>query len=287
MSSTPKRTPSTMERKPKTIYQLDSPFTTVSWPETSPQNQETILELLCSILSPIGQHRSNHITPSNGKRSKKRRREEEKKKKDGGGETPCIPPTPEISSFMVVGLNSITRNLETLSQKSKPAAIATTQEGPQLQPHPETEPETTTTEDSKALKAPREQPQETALPPTRHFAAIFVPRSSQPPILHAHLPQLIATASRAHPSYPATRLVQLPRECDARLCDALGLPRVSFIGILEGAPHTKALMEFVREHVLEIDVPWLKEVREEKYLSVKVNVVQTSAPVVEKEEKGV
>jgi hypothetical protein len=44
-------------------------------------------------------------------------------------------------------------------------------------------------------------------------------------------------------------------------------------------------MQFVREHVPEIDVPWLREVREQKYLSVKVNAVQTFAPVVEKEKK--
>ncbi|KAG4442489.1 hypothetical protein IFR05_001989 [Cadophora sp. M221] len=284
MSSTPKRTPSTMERKPKTIYQLDSPFTTVSWPETSPQNQETILELLCSILSPIGQHRSNHITPSKGKRSKKRRREEQKQK-DGAGEAPSIPPTPEISSFIVVGLNSITRNLEEFSQKSKPAAITANQEGPQPQLNAETKPENITAEDPKVPKVPAKQTQETP-PTTHHFTAIFVPRSSQPPILHSHLPQLIATASLAHPSLPATRLVQLPKGCDARLCDALGLPRVSFIGILEGAPHSKALLEFAREHVPEIDVPWLREAREEKYLSVKVNAIQTFAPVVEKEKKG-
>ncbi|KAH6712036.1 hypothetical protein DL95DRAFT_426255 [Leptodontidium sp. 2 PMI_412] len=272
-----------MERKPKTIYQLDSPFTTVSWPETSPQNQETILELLCSILSPIGQHRSNHITPSKGKRSKKRRREEEREK-DGAGEPAGIPPTPEISTFIMVGLNGITRSLEALSQKSKPPAITTSQEGPQPQLNPETKPETITTEDPE-LKTPTEQPQETPPPMTQHFSAIFVPRSSQPSILHSHLPQLIATASLAHPSLPATRLVQLPKGCDARLCDALGLPRVSFIAILEGAPHSKALMELVREHVPEIDVPWLREVREQKYLSVKVNAVQTFAPVVEKEKK--
>ncbi len=55
-----------MDRKPKTIYQLESPFTSVSWyvqsncpdmqkliltltqfrPETSPENQQTILDLL-------------------------------------------------------------------------------------------------------------------------------------------------------------------------------------------------------------------------------------------------
>ncbi|CZT01224.1 uncharacterized protein RAG0_08960 [Rhynchosporium agropyri] len=286
MSSTAKRTP-IVERKPKTIYQLDSPFTTVSWPETSPQIQETILELLCSVLSPIGQHRSNHITPSRGKRSKKRRREEVRQE-DRTQETPEIALSPEISSFIMIGLNSITRSLEALSQKSKPIAITTGQEGPQPEPNQIADSviaeSSVSSQGQKISKAP-EKNTELDISATQHFAAIFVPRSSQPPILHAHLPQLIATASLAHPSLAPTRLVQLPKGCDARLCDALGLPRVSFIGILEGAPHSKALVELVRENVSEIDVPWLREMREKKYLGVKINAMQTFAPVVEKESR--
>lgn len=250
--------------------------------------QNGVLTSVLSLLSPIGQHRSNHVIPSKGKRSKKRQREEEKKKEEPeAGENPSIPPTPEISSFIIVGLNNITRSLEALSQKSKPTATTTSREGPQGQPDPQSKSETNSkplTVDPEVLETPADLPQR-APPATQHFAAIFVPRSSQPPILHAHLPQLIATASFANPSLPATRLVQLPKGCDARLCDALGLQRVSFIGVLEGAPHSKALVEIVRENVAEIDVPWLREVRDEKYLSVKVNAIQTSAPVVEKEKK--
>lgn len=294
MSSTPKRTPSAVDRKPKTLYQLDSPFTTISWPETSPQNQETILELLCSILSPIGQHRRNHITPSKGKRHKKRKREEAKKKAESGvesGETLSNPPTPEISSHLTVGLNSITRTLEALSQISRPVAIKASQEGPQdqVQPESELEPDTKNSEPKNespdiqdGLAEPQDAPQTLA-----HMAAIFVATSTQPAVLHAHLPQLIFTAALAHPSLPPTRLVQLPKGSDARLCDALGLPRVSFIGILEGAPHTKALIDHVRETVPEIDVPWLREVKEEMYLKVKVNAIETFAPMVVKEKKCV
>ncbi|KAL2064044.1 hypothetical protein VTL71DRAFT_4538 [Oculimacula yallundae] len=289
MSSTPKGTP-VVDRKPKTIYQLDTPFTTVSWPDTSPQIQEAILELLCSILSPIGLHRSNHITPSKGKRSKKRRREEARQKDQSEAPLDITPtPSPEISSFVVIGLNSITRSLEELSQISKPAAITTNQKGSQTEPNQEADPGANSSNlsvhDQGNDTTPGESKKDSELPTLKHFAAIFVPRSSQPPILHAHLPQLIATASLAHSSLPSTRIVQLPKGCDARLCDALGLPRVSFIGLLEGAPHSKALMELVREHVPEIDVPWLREAGEKRYLKVKINAVQTSAPVVEKEKR--
>jgi ribonuclease P/MRP protein subunit POP3 len=115
-----------------------------------------------------------------------------------------------------------------------------------------------------------------------HFAAIFVLRSSQPSILHAHLPQLIATASLAQPELPPIRLVQLPKGCDARLCVALGLSRVSFIGILEGAPHSRSLIDFVRDNVPEIEVPWLEEVRKMSYMPVKINAIETSVLVAKK-----
>jgi hypothetical protein len=112
-----------------------------------------------------------------------------------------------------------------------------------------------------------------------HFSAIFVPRSLQPPILHAHLPQLVVTASLAHPELPVTRLVQLPKGCDARLSEALGLPRVSFIGILDGAPHSKSL---------EIEIPWLAEAKKSVYLPVKINAIESFVPVVaQKKQKAV
>ncbi|TVY13676.1 hypothetical protein LARI1_G008407 [Lachnellula arida] len=262
-----------MERKTKTIFQLDSPFTRIQWPEINPEQQDTILELLCSILSPIGQHRLNHIQPSKGKRDKKRKRKEAKL-----AEVPSDtskPPVPEISSFVVVGLNSITRHLESSSKASKPK---------QARDYVIEVTKAHEPANAKILEItnPEDKPQ-----PSPHLSAIFVPRSSQPSILHTHLPQLIATASKEHPDLPATRLVQLPKDCDARLCEALGLSRVSFIGLLEGAPHSKALVELVRESVSEIKVPWLHEAQKGKYLPVKINAIETLAPPVKEKEKRI
>ena len=118
-----------------------------------------------------------------------------------------------------------------------------------------------------------------------HFSAIFVPRSSQPSILHAHLPQLVTTASLANPELPATRLIQLPKGCEARLSAALGLPRVSFIGMLDGAPHSKSLVDLVRECVPEIEVLWLEEAKKSVYLPLKVNVIESFVPVAKKDQK--
>lgn len=116
-----------------------------------------------------------------------------------------------------------------------------------------------------------------------HFSAIFVCRSTQPTILNDHLPQLVYTASLAHAELPATRLVALANGSDTRLCEALGIPRVSFIGILDGAPHSKPLVNLVREYVPEIEVPWLKQAKESRYLPVKINAIETFSTVVKKD----
>jgi ribonuclease P/MRP protein subunit POP3 len=120
------------------------------------------------------------------------------------------------------------------------------------------------------------------IPP--HFSAIFVPASSPPSIIHAHLPMLIFTASLAHPNLPPTRLVTLPKGSESRLCEALGLPRVSFIGILENAPHSKGLIELVRGSVPEIEIPWLTEAKRGEYLGVKINAIETFVGAGKKEK---
>jgi hypothetical protein len=315
-----------------------------------------------SILSPIGQYRATNTPPSKGKRSKKRKREEKKLKEEGP--KTLRPPPPEISSFVVVGLNSITRSLESLSQKSKALKSADCEKNDADQ-NPQTPSSGAKSgalnDNGKPYNSPGQDPlspifesksekcdtgQASGSPPSNakvdalkniealpiekddqiqesanpkegssqksaadnafgarsmagdaqeplieeervnyHFSAIFVPRSSQPSILHAHLPQLIATASLAHPELPTTRLVQLPKGCDSRLCEALGLPRVSFIGLLESAPLSRYLLGVVRECVPEIEVPWLGEAKKSDYLPVKINAIETLVPVAKKEQK--
>jgi hypothetical protein len=333
-----------------------------------------------SLLSPIGQYRAANITPSKGKRSKKRKRKENKSK----GEEPDLsrPPPPEILSFVVVGLNSITRSLESLSQKSRALKSVDCEKNdagqdprsgienkrsdagqvPQyLAPEARNEAlsisdghlkdtgqslqllaseaksqksaagQTSQSEGSEAKKdalnnagkplknaaqssrsplsgAKSKDSNPISQPPSsrarsettkdlketlvndehvdHHFSAIFVPRSSQPPILHAHLPQLVVTASLANPELPVTRLVQLPKGCDARLSQALGLPRISFIGLLDGAPHSKSLVDIVREYVPEIEIPWLKEAKKSVYMPVKINAIEIFVPVAQKEQKS-
>lgn len=44
-------------------------------------------------------------------------------------------------------------------------------------------------------------------------------------------------------------------------------------------------MDLVRECVGEIEIPWLEEVKKGRYLPVKINAIETFAPVVKEKEK--
>lgn len=113
------------------------------------------------------------------------------------------------------------------------------------------------------------------MPAGRFYSAIFVARSGQPNALSSHLPQMVAVACKSHPSQPPTRLVELPRACEGRLCEALGIPRVSCIGLCVGAPNSNALVDFLRGHVATTKVPWLQEANNAEYRATKINVVET------------
>lgn len=214
---------------------------------------------------------------SKGKRSKKRKRKDGKLK----GEDPELtrPSPPEISSSVFVGLNNITRNLETLSRKSKHGHDSSLDDSLAKQPEVHDSP-------SQGGKVSESSVMMENKSRDRHFSAVFVLSSSLPSVLQEHLPQLVTTASLAHPSLPATRLVQLPKGCESRLCANLGLPRASAVGILDGAPHSGSLIDLVREQVPEVHIAWLQEARKHEYQAVKIKTVETFGWVAEKESKS-
>lgn len=213
-----------------------------------------------SILAPIGQCRLNHI-PSKGKRSKKRKRIDAKL----GGQAPGTEVTkaslPDFSSSVVVGLSSITRRLESISQLSKPGSAHGLSKDGDIQ-SPESDKEIA--KDATMLTSGH-----------RPFSAVFVLSAVLPTILQEHLPQLIATASLAYSNLPATRLVQLQTGCESQLCKALGLQRVSFIGILHGTAQFQPLVDLLKDNVPEVQIPWLQEAQQSAYLSVKIKEIDS------------
>ncbi|KAK4456143.1 hypothetical protein QBC34DRAFT_10579 [Podospora aff. communis PSN243] len=192
-------------------------------PQITADDQDAILELLCHLLTPIGTHRSAHLTPSKGRRSKKSR---QGGANDGG--PPEVPPAPEIMAHIDIGLANISRNLQ------------------------------------RQLNTESSQ-----------YSVVFVARSSQSSSFHCHFPQMVAVASNSTPSAPATRLVGFSKACEERLSVALGIPRVSSIGLREGAPQAKGLIDYVREHVEPIELAWIEQARAAQYLETKIDAVPT------------
>lgn len=133
-------------------------------------------------------------------------------------------------------------------------------------------------ETTQAIGMPTPQINElpTTTPQPPHFSTIFISRSTTPPILSSHLPQLIATASKTHPSQAPTKIVPLPKGSETRIAAALHLPRVSFLGMLDDAPNSKALLNVIRDCVGNIDIPWLDEAKKEEYLETRIRVIQTT-----------
>ena len=77
----------------------------------------------------------------------------------------------------------------------------------------------------------------------------------------------------------------LAKGAEERLGAALSIPRVGLIGLIDGAPESKGLIEFVRKCVPQVEVPWIQEAMAGAYLPVKINEIETSAPL-ESKRKG-
>ncbi|KAF6837893.1 hypothetical protein CPLU01_02779 [Colletotrichum plurivorum] len=228
----------------KLVYSVDTPYSAAQWPDISFEDQDTILELLCSLLAPLGQHRQRHVTPSEGKRAAKRKR------KDEGiasktAEQDSRPPTPELASFVDVGLASITRNLEKLAAQDS-----------------------------------EKQPDESKLSadPVTPYTVIFVARSGQSSAFNCQLPQMVAVASNSTPPVSATRLVGYSKSCADRLSASLGIPRVSAVGVRVGAPMSKAFTEFVQSHVSPVRIAWLDEAPTVIYRPTQLKIEEKMAP---------
>ncbi|KAK4140336.1 uncharacterized protein C8A04DRAFT_15048 [Dichotomopilus funicola] len=274
-----------MERK-KIVHALDTPYSAVEWPHISQDDQDTILELLCQLLAPIGAHRESFITPSKGKRKRVRKANNPA---GSGTEKPVepIPPSPPISAHVDVGLSVISRGLQAMSREEDNSPSG---------PSPSSTKNTTKIE-SKTPQPPPPiaEPGSRTRPPP--YSIVFVARSGQSSAFHCHFPQMVALASQtqqptnSNPD-PAIRLVGFSRACEDRLSAALGVPRVSSVALRagaessgpEGVSQARGLVEFVRERVAPVDVAWLREEggvgkRKGGFLETRIEAVPTKVGV--------
>jgi ribonuclease P/MRP protein subunit POP3 len=188
------------------------------------------------------------VKPSKGRRGKKRKRKEAAKQP--ADSKPVVPPPPEIGSFVDVGLSVITRSLGSVGVEATSNS--------------------TTIEEQNLCAGSQGSGSR------RPYSAIFVARSGQPSILNSHLPQMVALASRTKPGEEPIRLVGLSKACQDRMSEALGIPRVSIIGLRENAPNSKALVDYTRHYVPAIEVAWLKEARAAEFMDTKIDTIETT-----------
>jgi ribonuclease P/MRP protein subunit POP3 len=180
------------------------------------------------------------MTASKGKRSRKRKRLNHELD-PAASNTQNIPPMPEISKSVDVGLSHITRNLE-WSIKSISS---------------ETE--------HKELHTQK-----------RQYAMIFVTRGDQSQAFHGHFPRMVAAASRRRPPAEKIRLIGFSKSCSERLSLSLGVARTSSVALMEDAPGSQALWDKVRQVVPPIEASWLEEAHKESYHSTRINAMETT-----------
>ena len=120
---------------------------------------------------------------------------------------------------------------------------------------------------------------------SRLLAAVFVPRVGHPPILHVHLPMLCKLASIAFPQSLPIRLVSLPKGAEERLASSLCIPQVGLVGIIEGAPGSAPIIDYVRQHVQAVQIPWPEKVLSGLYLPVEIKTIRTTDPIQVKDQK--
>lgn len=201
-----------------------------------------------SLLSPIGHYRTTHITPSKGKRNKKAKRRQVKLGAALPAPETASVPIPELSAHILVGLNCITRHLESQSRQACPQSLD--------------------------MQIPSDNP--------KHLAVIVTTWPSVPAVLTSHLYVLLQTSSLLYPNLPQTRLVTLPRSSEKRLCSALGVARAGFIGIFDSAPCSTAVTEFCLANIPGIEVNgWLKP-DQKPFMPLKINTVEAADSILQK-----
>lgn len=172
-----------------------------------------------------------------------------------------IPEPPQLQKLLTIGFNTTTRYLDLLARRSAPRNTAG---------HDATPDQTTDSKAPAALLNPDNM---------KPLAAVFVPPLDQSSVLHSHLPILIRTASLARPSLSPTRLIMLPKGAEERLSAALSIPRLGLIGLIDDVGTIAyEFIEFIRQNVAEVEVPWIQNAAVGPYLPVNIKTIQSRTP---------
>ncbi|KAH9867832.1 hypothetical protein IAQ61_007136 [Plenodomus lingam] len=268
------------KQTPKPVFKTATPFTETKWPHINQDEQDVILDLVCNLVAPLGEHRRTHSHASKGK---KRKRTTNPDPKDESTTLPdAPPPPPDISQHILIGLNAITRHLEALAARNAPTTLAPSILPPPSSPPSSPPPPSPPPSSPPPSSPPPPSPPPTAQPNINHPALILLthPNPSSSPA-HAHLPTLLHIATLSSPTTPTTktRLVPLPTSTDPRLASYLGIPRVAALAIMQDAPGAQTLVEYVRSHVDVTECPWVDEAMAPRWKGANVRVERSGGGV--------
>ena len=104
------------------------------------------------------------------------------------------------------------------------------------------------------------------------LALVLVPHNHPPASLpHAHIPTLVHLATMNSPPNTATRLLAVPPTFEPRIAEALHIPHVGALGVLEGAPGADALVKYVRGEVEGTRCAWVDEAMRPEWKAVRID----------------
>ncbi|KAF2015203.1 hypothetical protein BU24DRAFT_173248 [Aaosphaeria arxii CBS 175.79] len=265
--------PTAVKKTTKPIYRTENPFTKTSVPAIGQKHQDAILDILCGLLEPLGQHRQTHHNPSKGKKRKLGGKQSSVSAVNRGSfkmdtsaavDDATPPPAPQLSNHVLIGLNTVTRHLTALAQKQIPSQMPLDKSQDDHRSDLQILNVTRHAEndgDPEKNHVEMRSDEEGAAPPKDHYAplpVVIIPHPTPSASLaHAHLPTLIYISSldTAQP----TRLVCLPSSAETRLASALHIPRLGALAIKKDAPGAGPLIQYIREHVERVECPWIGE----------------------------
>ncbi|KAK9320264.1 hypothetical protein V1517DRAFT_329886 [Lipomyces orientalis] len=240
------------EDKRRVVFRpvLDNPHVKVLWPAVSADDGQLFVDLLCSLLQPVGTYIS---TKSKVKKQKKTLTATACSSQ--AAEQLQKPARPDVLNYLTFGFNPTTFALEaqTSSIYAQPSYIAPIKH-------------TTAVSSKKASKRP--------------LTAVFVSRSDiTPALLLSHFPTLCASSSMP------VKLVQLPRGSLARLAQATSIPGLGILGIRQDFPGASMLFNAL-ERVDQVVVPWAEASHGGSvYELLEVKQIITSAPIMSSSSK--
>ncbi|OAP58304.1 hypothetical protein AYL99_07394 [Fonsecaea erecta] len=152
---------------------------------------------------------------------------------------------PDVYDHLTFGFNSTVRRLESLARSRKPQMLSQHTDADPSSGHP-----------------------------LANLSVVFVCRQNLPDIMTSSIPLLLATSA---PINTRARLVEWSSQAEEQVARALQQPRVGVVGVGEATPGAETLLQFVRDNVATVDVPWLDQIPKPIYHPVKIQTVDSAS----------